>query len=372
MPIDKCPVCAQTKFKDVFSSQQLPKYNLTYSLSYQDSLSIERVGVNFVHCESCDFLFNKIYQQLDYKESSYDASRTQSKVIIDYYNHVLESVSPHLVNIQHAVEVGAGDCYFSELVADQIGSSVSAYDPTFSGNLIKNGVARFQAYYDKSKIEKPDLVFFRHVLEHISDVRSFLVEVLHETPKFVFIEVPCAEFVAKNNWHYFSNEHCSYFSESSLVELLNVFSYNCIYIDKVFNGENIIAVFQYSNDQSPRQSISDLQCTKFTLENNFKKWKSDIISKIPNQSLVWGAAGKGVTSLNLLELTSDVICMAIDINPNLWGKFIPGTGIEIVSPSQAVTKFPDKTIYIMNPLYKNEIIELTRSLGHTGKIVEFF
>lgn len=366
-----CPVCQNTDFRNTFYSDRLPKYNLTYTNTRQAAMDIERVSVNFVHCRQCDFVFNNIYTQLDYKETSYDASRVQSKVIVDYYQSVLMAVLPHIGDVERVVEVGAGDCYFSELVKAKTGASVTAYDPTFSETGLIRGVYRNRVYYDQRAKEEPDLVYFRHVLEHISNVRSFLESVLHESPENVFIEIPCAEFVAKNNWHYFSNEHCSYFSEYSLVHLLGQYRYHCVFIDKVFNDENIIAVFTRSRNGANSDS-AHLAHSTFSPQASFDDWKSAILNRMPSKGLVWGAGGKGVTSLNLLDIPESQIAGVVDINHNIWGKFMPGTGIEIVSPEQAINSFPDSDIFVMNTLYKNEIALTAKKLGHKGRIKLLF
>jgi hypothetical protein len=48
---------------------------------------------------------------------------------------------------------------------------------------------------------------------------------------------------------------------------------------------------------------------------------------------IWGAAAKGTTLVNTIDLENRRIRVLIDINPAKHGKYVPGTGHQIVSPS---------------------------------------
>ena len=82
-----------------------------------------------------------------------------------------------------------------------------------------------------------------HVLEHQFNVSYFLRKLLFKNPKYIFIEIPCWEFVKKNNYHYFSNEHCSYFSKENINFLMNLLGYKKIFLKFDFNKEYIISLW---------------------------------------------------------------------------------------------------------------------------------
>ena len=66
--------------------------------------------------------------------------------------------------------------------------------------------------------------------------------------EYIFIEIPCASYVLKDNYHYFSNEHCSYLDSYSLNTLMGDNGYCAEFIEYVFNEENIIALYKKIND----------------------------------------------------------------------------------------------------------------------------
>ena len=137
--IKKCPVCNNNKFKKIFRNNRIPKYELTYYKDQKSSLKHKFVNINFVLCDHCGFLFNNIYRQLDYKESSYDANRSKSDFFVKY----LKSVCNDLLNkinkitkknntkIKNIIEIGAGDSHFSKLISSKLNCNVFAFDPTW-------------------------------------------------------------------------------------------------------------------------------------------------------------------------------------------------------------------------------------------------
>lgn len=74
-----------------------------------------------------------------------------------------------------------------------------------------------------------------------------------------------------------------------------------------------------------------------------------------------------MTFLNTLK-TQDQIEYVVDINPRKRGRYVPGTGQQIVPPEFLRDYQPDVVI-VMNPIYKSEIQQLIKSLGLTAKFL---
>jgi hypothetical protein len=78
------------------------------------------------------------------------------------------------------------------------------------------------------------------------------------------------------------------------------------------------------------------------------------------QAAIWGAASKGVIFSLLKSRVGERIELAIDINPAKHGKFLPGTGLMVKSPSEALPILQDAAlIYVMNSNYFDEIMEMS-------------
>jgi hypothetical protein len=77
--------------------------------------------------------------------------------------------------------------------------------------------------------------------------------------------------------------------------------------------------------------------------------------------VIWGAGSKGVAFLSMLEQADDVTC-AVDVNPAKHGRFLPGTGHQVVAPDRLRDLRPDLVV-AMNPSYAAEIRESLEGLG---------
>jgi hypothetical protein len=95
-------------------------------------------------------------------------------------------------------------------------------------------------------------------------------------------------------------------------------------------------------------------------------WKQQLsdLTRQGNRAVVWGSGSKGVAFLTMLNLDRSVEYV-VDINPYRQGKFMAGTGQQIVAPEFLRQYKPDVAI-AMNPVYKAEIQKDLRELGlHT-------
>jgi len=92
---------------------------------------------------------------------------------------------------------------------------------------------------------------------------------------------------------------------------------------------------------------------------------SDMLKSIVDKgqkAVIWGAGSKGVAFLTKLNITTDIMPYAVDINPFKRGTFMAGTGQEIVTPDFLQQYQPDVVI-AMNPIYKNEIQNELNKMG---------
>jgi len=66
--------------------------------------------------------------------------------------------------------------------------------------------------------------------------------------------------------------------------------------------------------------------------------------------------------LNIVDPAGSVILHIVDINPRKTGRFVPGSGQEIVEPNSLRELHPD-VIILMNEIYRDEIASDTTQLG---------
>jgi C-methyltransferase C-terminal domain len=83
---------------------------------------------------------------------------------------------------------------------------------------------------------------------------------------------------------------------------------------------------------------------------------------------LWGAGAKAVTFLNIVDPAGSSISHVVDINPRKVGRFIAGSGQEIVDPS-AVSELRPDVLVLTNPIYREEIGASLHAFGLDPEIL---
>lgn len=77
--------------------------------------------------------------------------------------------------------------------------------------------------------------------------------------------------------------------------------------------------------------------------------------------MIWGGGSKGMGYLTALGPDAG-IDVVVDINPHLQGRYMPGTGQQVVAPEFLQGYRPDFVV-VMNPVYVEEIRAMLERLG---------
>jgi hypothetical protein len=79
---------------------------------------------------------------------------------------------------------------------------------------------------------------------------------------------------------------------------------------------------------------------------------------------IWGSGSKCVSFLSTVGVRDDIAAV-IDINPFRHGKFLAGSGQEVVAPESLIDQ-PVDAIFVMNPIYTGEIQAQLDQMGVVG------
>jgi len=175
-------------------------------------------------------------------------------------------------------------------------------------------------------------------------------------------------------------EHCSYFGASSLESLFTRTGFEVVECFLDFDDQYLVLearpVASVSTAPPRRQWIADHQHVRELMrefapavDRRVRTWRSDLdeACRRGERVVIWGAGSKGVSYLTALGLRDEIDC-AVDINPHKAGKFMAGTGHEIVIPEALVGREPD-VVVVMNPIYRDEISRRLDELGLHPKLV---
>jgi SAM-dependent methyltransferase len=280
----------------------------------------------------------------------YNNEQALSLSFQSHLSAVQEIVRVHL-GTSSIVEVGCGKGYFLEkLQAD--GFDVTGFDPAYTGN---NPRIR-PAFFNPTESLGAKGIVLRHVLEHIPNPHEFLAEIAGANGQdgLIYIEVPCFDWICRNNaWFDIYYEHVNYFT---VHDFENIFG-RVVSSGHIFGDQYIYVV----------ADLASIRPVWDGSKSNLKTIRAPLL-EIPTayssgqRHAVWGGSSKGVIfSMLMLRHGYQIDCV-VDINPAKQNRFLPVTGLEVISPGRLNREFSDGDIvFIANPNYASEIVEMTEN-----------
>lgn len=252
------------------------------------------------------------------------------------------------------------------------------------------GIEYVNEYFgENTKLEhKAELIISTNVFQHTEPIRSFVKGIERN---LTCNGVWCLEFpyilttLADDNYDQVYHEHVYYYCLKNIIDLLDqegMRVINVSYHDMHAGTLRVLSVKKSSMRQPDSTILSFLNLEKTLTEEYCVKWGKRAHEKITeftqfvnNFSLsgsiaCFGAAAKGCVFLNSCGLDDTVIKFVVDDTPFKQGKFIPGTGIEVVSRDILRTFQPDY-ILILAHNFKDYIIESLKD-QYEGKFIVMF
>lgn len=251
----------------------------------------------------------------------------------------------------------------------------------FNLNLIKK----------KNLYSKSDLLIANNVLAHNPNINNFVLSI-KKTLSFdgvATIEFPHLYNLLKDlQFDTIYHEHFYYFSLRTLIKIFKKYNLKIWDVDEIdtHGGSLRIYVSHLENNRIIKQSVKsvlkkELNSKLFNLKTlkNFSK-KIEIIKEITQNFInanlennkkiaFYGAAAKGNTFLNYLNIKAPKISHIFDLSNVKVGKYLPGSKIEVFHPSKDELKKFDIIIILPWNLKK----EITKQLSKlTSKKCEFF
>lgn len=305
--------------------------------------------VELVQDVNTGLIHNRLFDEalLSY-DREYQNEQACSATFRRHLEDVLGIVLRHTGLTDAGVEIGCGKGYFFELLSG-VGANIVGYDPAYQG--INPRVMR-QYFGDEPLVCAPDYVILRHVLEHIATPWEFLWKLSkqckHDTK--VYIEVPCFEWIVDNRAFYdIFFEHVNYFT---LDVLKGAFDQHRD-AGHFFGGQYLFLVADMASFRKPvggpGRQFRALQVEGYLTE--LLRRRRDHHRPV----VIWGAGAKGVTLSNILVHNGINVAFIVDINPAKQNRYSGGAGLPIVAPATVAARLSGADIFVMNPIYLDEI-----------------
>lgn len=288
----------------------------------------------------------------DARRVVYDGNYQNEQALSENFRSHLETVAglveKHLGR-GPLIEVGCGKAYFLEMLLAR-GVDVLGFDATYEGSNPKV----FRRYFEPGSAPRADGLILRHVLEHIKDPITFLqmLQAANDGGR-IYIEVPCFDWICRHRaWFDVFYEHVNYFR---LADFTRMFG-RIVDAGHLFGGQYIYVIAELSSLRRPSYDPAN----SVVFPADFSRGVSASIAHEEGGLAVWGGASKGVIFSLLKSRAGQPVDMVIDINPAKQGKFLPGTGLRVASPAEAMRTLPRTArIVVMNSNYLDEIRRIT-------------
>jgi SAM-dependent methyltransferase len=378
-----CPVCKSTDVAVFFEILGIPVHcNLLWT-TRDEAIQAPRGDIRLGFCGRCGHIFNLAFDPAlmeytqEYENSLHFSPRFQSYAE-SLAARLIERFDLHGKNI---VEIGCGKGDFLKLLCERGANRGVGFDPSYvperDAPATAERVTFIQDFYSAHYAScQADFVCCRHVLEHVHSPCDFLDSVRQaigdRSGTVVFFEVPNVSFTLRDQgiWDLIY-EHCSYFGAGSLSHLFTLCGFDTYDVTETYGGQFL------SIEALPTEGLADSagdvrrdlglarDVAAFTdaYRSKVQVWRRTLerMARAGQRAVVWGAGSKGVTFLNVLE-TQEQILYAVDINPRKQGMYLAGTGQQIVPP-EFLREFQPDVVIVMNPIYLDEIRQITEGLG---------
>lgn len=379
-----CAACGVPALADFFELKRVPIHVGIFWDTREEALRAPMGSVTLAHCTKCGLVHNRQFDpgRLFFKpgyEVALHHSPTFRKFIEGVAARLIDRFDLHEKSI---LEIGCGDGYFLKRLCEAGANRGIGIDPTvpkIAEEPVGGGHVRFiRDYFSPQSVDEPvDFVCSLSVFESVPRPLDFLKsirEMLGSRRVPIYLEVfnAMGAFERGDVWsvHY---EQCNYFGQASLTNLFQRAGFEVVDTATCYDGDQYLFVDAMPTGSSgpPSEARSqhagplptNLQAFATSYRTRFQEWQRRL-EKIQQQGqriVVWGSGGKGISFLNALNAT-DAIEYVVEINPDKHGKFVPGTGQQIVSPDFLAEYRPDKVV-ITNRLYEQEMKAQTKQLG---------
>lgn len=395
MKIERCPISGSTKSVEFLNLGKIPLVN-NLCETRKDSLNCERfpLAVQFfpeskVTCLTGIVNKDNLFLHYLYQSGVNKPYLDHCSEMYDYLSRIVDFKDKDLV-----LDIGGNDgSLLKEFRKENRNLHYVNVDCSRSFiDVNRNaGIEYVNEYFGHNTTlpYKAKLITSTNVFQHTEPIRSFVQGVRRNLASE---GVWCLEFpyilttLANDNYDQIYHEHVFYFCLQNIVDIaeqegLKVI--NVSYHDMHAGTLRVLMVKQSSHRQPDNTIKSFLNLEKTLTEEYYVKWGKrttekiqdfkDFVEKLIDQGntvACFGAAAKGCVFLNTCGLDYNSIQFIVDDTPFKQGKFVPGTGIQIVDRNALKHTKIDYMIILAHN-FKDYIIESLKG-QYDGKFVIMF
>jgi len=348
----KCIVCGQSRTHQLLNLESQPLSTVNLPKTKEAAQSALRYPLNFHACAFCGHVFNVEFDdtRVPYSEDSYHMYNSGE----GWQKHITEVINKlaqyNEWQGKNAIDIGCGTGdFFTAMLKRFPQETFIGFEPGIEADRI-DAFPVERDYFEPErdlKLYKPGLLCLRHVLEHLKNPREFLTniaywcEMYHLAP-YVYVEVPCFDrALGIGRVGDLIYEHASHFTGSSFWTIFETSGLKLVYCKAMYDGEVIsgLALPDCNDVRRYEATASKFHTDVRKSQTNVLKTLSKIIKS--KRVALWGGTGKSAAFINTYGLDAENFPIVVDSDEEKCGKFVPGTGQEIVHSTALLTSEVD-------------------------------
>jgi SAM-dependent methyltransferase len=373
-----CHACGARDIQVFYRVNDVPAHSCLMLSSRSEALEFPRGNIELGFCGRCGFIGNVSFDPaLERYSAAYEETQAYSPRFLRFLDEVWDDqierfeLGPGMT----ALEIGCGKGEYLVGLCERSGCRGIGLDPGYRPERTRSSAAEritfIRDFYGPEYAHlHADYVCCRHTLEHIAPVLDF-VRLVRTTigdrrHVNVFFELPDMERVLQQGafWDIYY-EHCTYFTRGSLARLFRSAGFDIHRLYKAYDNQYLMLEAQ----PAPRPTDAMLPqendlATVASLVARFERQVNERLQSLTDalarhraqghRMAIWGSGSKCVSLISSLKGLGSELVAVVDINPNKHGKFLAGSGLEIVSPD-ALRSLRPEVVLVMNSIYSDEI-----------------
>jgi SAM-dependent methyltransferase len=266
-----------------------------------------------------------------------------------------------------------------------------------AGNIAKeaiaNGIPTLNMFFNLQNTKQilesfgqADFIIGNNVLAHVPDINDFIegVGACLKPDGIVMFEFPYLfTMLNKMEFDTIYHEHVFYYSVLALKKLFKTHSMEIFDIKfSSIHGGSIRIYIQFAGAGTIRSIVSYYELQEKLAGLDSIEYYDDFSTRVSKFSYqlnvmlrtlkdkgakisAYGAPAKGNTLLNYCGINNELIDFTVDLSPHKQGKFLPGSRIPILAPSELLEKHPSHTL-ILPWNFKEEIMKQQQEYREQG------
>lgn len=316
---------------------EVPANSSRYFNSAYEAREEQSAQINYViHNEG--YLYNEKYNPslVKYDATYSTVNKFQLKNSIESFERICQEIK-----YRRYIEIGCGQGEFTDYLVSK-GIEALGFDPVcrVKKSYLVNDFFNLK-YVTPGNL---DIVFvMRCVLPHISEPFRFLDSIFEKFPTaMVLMQHQRLDFFANTrSWNSIMHDHVNLFGDHDFENRYKVYS-STQFAD---NEWQQILISKKTRKSAPSSFTND-KSLRILLDAREK----DLIALKNEKNLyIFGAAGKGINFAFACVKSGIHIIAALDDHEEIWGKYLEGSGVKVLSPDKLNRKTELGTLVVMNP-----------------------